>query len=84
MPDTRKEQDNAWRLWHLLNELNRLSVRDCYPFDNASTPLSTGLRAGRFLRRPVVSQFTLSLPKGTMFRTCHQCVRILAGLWRLC
>jgi hypothetical protein len=24
MPDTRKEQDNAWRLWHLLNELNSL------------------------------------------------------------
>ena len=33
----------------------RLSVRDCYPFDNASISLSTGLRAGRFLRRPVVS-----------------------------
>ena len=24
MPDTRKEQDNEWRLWHLLNELNSL------------------------------------------------------------
>jgi len=24
MADTREEQDNAWRLWHLLNELNSL------------------------------------------------------------
>jgi len=61
--------DRLRRIETSIEDLSRLSVGDCYPFDK--------LRAGRFSRRPVVSGVEPSL-----YLSSHE-FRLASGVWRL-